>query len=137
VLAGNERGFVFGGKPMYIGLGFVLMLLVIVPACGRVESSQALAGAEQSAPEPDSLVKPAFYQTSTAADPGAADAGELLDQGTRPASFGDDRIAQCLAAIEQLQSRMDELQSQNRQMLAALGIDDHVRTSEIASSGEH
>ena len=109
---------------MYIRLGFALALLAIVPACGRVESPQALADGEQSAPEPGSLVKPAFYQTSTAADPQPADAGELLDQGTQPASFGDDRIEQCLAAIEQLQSRMDELQNQNRQILAALGIDD-------------
>jgi hypothetical protein len=109
---------------MYIRLGFALALLAIVPACGRVESPQALAGGEQSASEPGSLVKPAFYQTSTAADPGAADAGELLDQGTQSASFSDDRIAQCLASIEQLQSRMDELQNQNRQILAALGIDD-------------
>jgi len=109
---------------MYIRLGFVLALLAFVPACGRVESSEAPADGKPSASEPGSSVKPAFYQTSTASDPDAADDGQRLDQGTQPAPSADDRIAQCLAAIEQLQSRMDELQNQNRQILAALGIDD-------------
>ena len=115
---------------MCIRIVLVLGLLATVPACGRVDSSGSSTAGGQNAQNPGSaqesgtLIKPAFYQTSTAADAEATDTesseGASLPQG--PAT--EEGIEQCLAAIEQLQARMDQLHNQNLQIMAALGIDD-------------
>jgi hypothetical protein len=115
---------------MCIRMVLVLGLLAAVPACGRVDSSGSMtsgggnAEGPGSVPESGSLIKPAFYQTSAAADPEAADAASSAGASLSQGAATDGRIEQCLAAIEQLQARMDQLHNQNLQMMAALGIDD-------------
>jgi hypothetical protein len=80
-------------------------------------------------------VKPAFYQSGPAdASPIDAAANAPLPDVAQPtlptlpdlpaASAEAAKIEQCLAAIEQLQARMDQLHNQNQQILAALGLDD-------------
>jgi hypothetical protein len=115
---------------MCIRIVLVLGLLATVPACGRVGSpgSQTDRGRNVqdlgSVQDPGTLVQPAFYQTSAAADPVATDSERPVDASLPQGPATDGGIEQCLAAIEQLQARMDLLHNQNRQILAALGIDD-------------
>jgi hypothetical protein len=115
---------------MCIRTVLVLGLLTALPACGQVDSSGSPTAGGQNAQDPGSSqdpgtsIQPAFYQTSAAADPEATDTESPVDVSLPQGPATDGRIEQCLAAIEQLQARMDQLHNQNRQILAALGIDD-------------
>jgi hypothetical protein len=115
---------------MCIRIVLVLGLLATVPACGRVDSSGPLTDRGRNAQDPGSaqdpgtLIKPAFYHTSAGADPEATDTESPVDASLPQSPAADERLEQCLVAIEQLQARMDLLHNQNRQILAALGIDD-------------
>jgi hypothetical protein len=119
---------------MCIRIVLVLALLATVPACGRVDSSASLPTAGQNAQDPGSgresgsLIQPAFYQTSAAADPQATDTASPVDANQPAGPATSEGIEQCLAAIEQLQARMDQLHNQNLQIMAALGIDDQQPT---------
>jgi len=106
-------------------LGFALLLLMIVPACTPADSTQPVAN--RQAPTQDgnhSAIHTAFYQAGETEQPDKAAADTTAESTPELTPPSVDQTAQLLAAVEQLQSRVDELQNQNQQILAALGVDD-------------
>jgi hypothetical protein len=107
---------------MYIRFALALGVLATVGGCGRVVSEQPEVDGERIAPSSGNLVNPAFYQTSTVADLEASDVDRPMDEtSAQVPAVGTGNEFEAL--FERLQARMDELHNQNRQILAALGID--------------
>ncbi len=116
---------------MVTRLALTLLLLIIVPACTPADPTTPVADRDAPAREAEShALHTAFYQVAEAAEAAGAGATNAKTQPTDADAGPEltppavDRMSQLLDAVEQLHARVDELQNQNKQILAALGVDD-------------